>query len=144
MSLERACVNCERCWFLANLVRRETRADVYSVKLGGLDEEYTKKGQKIPNDILKIAGETTDEEHVILTIQRIYSNDQIYAARNEAMRALERVTDTTNPDMAIMYHRANEKNPSIITNEALKACRTCDYSSPRIVETIENLSQKEK
>ena len=97
MSLQRACVNCERCYNLAQ-IDAKTR--------------YT----------------------------NLYDNDLLYEARNEAMKALEHVTDT------IPFSQAKEMNPSpgVIAFKALQACSLCDYSSPKIVETVENLSNPKK
>ena len=101
MSLERACVNCERCYNLA------------SIEIKNFPENYA---------------------------LRIYQDDQTYIIRNEAMRALEKVIDNTNREMAMLYHEKNEENPAVIAQKALQACSLCDYTSPKIVETVENLS----
>ena len=81
MSLERACVNCERCF--------------------GLVSSFVVIVQE---NVVKLA----------------YSNDQIYQARNEAMKALEEF--------------AKLGDYSSLATKALEACRKCDYSSPRIAD----------
>jgi hypothetical protein len=52
----------------------------------------------------------------------LYENDQVYEARNEAMKALED---------AIIY-----SDNGSIEGKALESCRGCDYSLPKIVEIV--------
>ena len=59
MSIQRAIVNCERCYELTEIE---------------LDEEFGPKG---------------DYENIEKRRKRIIKNDQIWNARNEAMKALE-------------------------------------------------------
>ena len=96
MSIERACVNCERCYHLA---------------------------EKIMDFVP-------------------YDNDQMYAARNEAMKSLETVSVGYNE--AVSLTERKDTNDSIIAKKALQACRSCDYSAPKIVETVENLSKEKE
>ena len=96
MSLERAYVNCERCFAIAGAFL-----------------------------------EPTEEERV----KRAYRDKDVSQARNEAMRALEEekreIADSTNSNLYVE-----------IAQEALKACRGCDYSSPRICETIKGTEKE--
>ena len=71
-----------------------------------------------------------------------YANDRLYSIRNEAMRALEHVTDTISIKQAIMEHEDNSPNLGVIANKALQACLLCNYSSPKIVEKVVNIIKK--
>jgi len=81
MSLQRAVVNCHRCY---NIARDDKNKEGY---------------------------------------QRL-RDDQLYTARNEALRALERVV---------------EKGPEAqgkIAEIALTECKICDYKAPRILNAV--------
>lgn len=158
MSLERACVNCERCYELANelIAIKNTRVE------GDLNDDYIDYADKILID--KYRKDTKDwnadkwhdiKGKIKLSIMKnpafrkkqVYENDQVYAVRNEAMKALENVVDisttwaryrTVEGDI-MDYYGARTGGPT--AEEALKTCQSCDYSAPKIVQTVENLSK---
>jgi hypothetical protein len=100
MSLERAEVNCERCYELAESL----------IRINGLvGREYLKP--------------------ILLT------DNDIYAARNEDMKALEYEKKLYLDEVAAIGAGMNQIK-SDLASEALSACRNCDYSSPKIVDTI--------
>ncbi|MEK6843889.1 MAG: hypothetical protein AABX83_00525 [Nanoarchaeota archaeon] len=66
-----------------------------------------------------------------------YSDERLYSARNEAMIALEHVADK-------IPLNKDGINLNALANSALQACLSCDYSSPKIVEVVENLTNPEK
>ena len=128
MSIERACVNCERCYELADYAIRNCKATVGGMGTTGESDEQRES---------RIEAVIADPK---VRKDAVYGDDQIYAARNEAMKALERVNISYNE--AVSLTERKDTNDSIIAKKALLACRSCDYSAPKIVETVENLSQK--
>ena len=65
-----------------------------------------------------------------------YSDDQVYAARNGAMRALEAAEVDARRCQEIFGEKAGIPGLSAV-GRALVACESCDYSSPRIAEVVE-------
>ncbi len=135
MSLERACVNCERCYHLANLAIQDDRIVKFESAINVGNESTEEKIARI--NALKLDSR----------VRRVacYEDNTVYTARNEAMGALEEVigrcesiATALNPNN---FSREYASTYAPLAEKALRACRTCDYSSPKIVETVENLSQ---
>jgi len=107
MSLQRAQVNCDRCYTLAN----------------------------------SILSSTEDKKQLVH-----FRDDQIYSARNEAMRALEEETNSLlrlrafYPDDSQGF--ADNEIACVFVRECLDACVNCDYSCPKIVRLIEYKKKK--
>lgn len=137
MSLERACVNCERCYHLTTLIRRDIHDELYETRISIWDNKH--KGEKFYEISEEEKGEVGREVDRVLpgiVYMKVYENDQIYIARNEAMRALETAINTDNQK----YDSSKKVTIPLIAFKALENCRHCDYLSPKIVKTIENLS----
>ena len=165
MSLERACVNCERCFALVNKVRDDLSAQMRSKNFEKISEEVKHKKYDLTCYTEKLGREregTIEYEDLVETIDKIntecnylfksaevnpelrersvahetYHNDQVYAARNEAMKALEAVFPLKDQGYLQHSETAEDVGVNIVALHALKACRSCDYSAPKIVETI--------
>ncbi len=65
---------------------------------------------------------------------RIINDDQVYTARNEAMRALEHVLDITATEQDLSPTRSIAQE--ILANKGLEACMNCDYSQPKIADLV--------
>lgn len=114
MSLERACVNCERCFYLANSIT--------------------------------LRWDSIERKHKSEVKKELYENDQVYQARNEAMKALEDVDNKLYLEMALAGSPVSGYDPNKV-DKALKACGSCTYDEPRIVEVVKKgrtYSQTEK
>lgn len=107
MSLQRAQVNCRRCYELAKEIgRKELPAPSFA---------YSS-----------------------------IKSDQLYAARNEAMKALDAQIRDCILDTAIRNTPQNDSGVRIAL-PALDACVNCDYSAPAISLMINKmLSEKKK
>jgi len=107
MSLERARVNCERCYVIASKITR------------------TKLDKSDP-----------DEDPYV-------ASDQLYAARNEAMKALE---DSQRDCRALVSELGVklEQTESGVATAALRACGRCTYHSPKIVNVIDGTEGEER
>jgi hypothetical protein len=77
----------------------------------------------------------------------IRTDDQLYHARNEAMRALEHAMDSLNVGYATQNKAAQgalkEDFLALETtaNEALTICMKCDYSGPSIADFIDGMEE---
>ena len=132
MSLERACVNCERCYALADADINdcsEVRSESNVRSIGESEQEKESRIEAVK------ANPATRRNAV-------YGNDQVYTARNEAMKALWGIIIHQNYRGDFMQD--GDSTDVAITQKALEACRQCDYSSPKIVELVENLSKPAK
>lgn len=100
MSLERAGVNCRRCFRL---------------------------GRAYPDDV---SAEI-----------RMYYDDYLYEARNEAMKALDEIKIIgllANIATSVNYFDSQEHTKKMcIAEEALRVCEGCDYSAPKIADLVE-------
>ena len=123
MSLERACVNCERCYHLASFSISDSVNSLVDPETG----EITKQIEDSfgTSDLMEVRKNPNFRKI------NVYTNDQVYIARNEAMKALEAVFSLIAQDS---YFQLGTHEDAV---HALKACRSCDYSAPKIVETIE-------
>lgn len=59
----------------------------------------------------------------------IFKNDQVYQARNEAMKALENAGN-----VSLQISGIERSNLSHDVKESLKACMSCDYKDARIAD----------
>jgi len=106
MSLQRAQVNCRRCYALVRIIG--------------------------------------DAKEIAITPVGVYQDDQVYAARNEAMKALDEHIRDCILDTAIRNTAQNDSGVRIAL-PALDACVKCDYSAPGISLIINKmLSEEEK
>lgn len=174
MSFERACVNCERCFGLAKQRIRDSVCEVTDKLMERTREERA----TIKNTLDGIAKdcresgknplEQEDYKKALEQVSKIYSsvdklefdsgyrldvnlnNDQVYAAKNEAMRALENIIDVSTTwarfrtgagDDIMKYYGVYTGGPN--AEKALQACRNCDYSSPKIAEVVKGHEKKE-
>jgi len=104
MSLERACINCNRCYTLA--------------------KKYIHDGYDPQDNV------TTD--------------DYIMATRNEAMKALEDEQKVSLNVVSTQKGIPLDMTGWPIATKALRICLGCDYSSPKIAETIDKNTKNEK
>jgi len=117
MSIERASVNCERCQSLAyehcdNLYQVASAEEMKRLaKTHGVDERFLSISHP---SAFKEAMQVCDGiNYPELRVEDNLANDQVYTARNEAMKSLENVDDPR-------------------AKMALEACRTCTYDVPHI------------
>src|SRR3989338_2937884 len=104
MSFERAYVNCNRCYQSA------------------LDHDIL---ENIP---------TGDKNPLKASFVLSAGYDQIYSARNEAMRALEE-ENRAYSDKNVKTQEEEEEEEAVLT--ALGMCMTCHYERPRIANHID-------
>lgn len=113
MSYQRAAMNCERCYGLAKPHLSEL--------------SKTRRRPEIKNRFEEELQESDMDDFR----QKMFENGDLYAARNEAMKALEAEINSFN-----MIRRS-------AIYEILDACKNCDYSRPAIVKGVERLLSDE-
>lgn len=107
MSLERAYINCKRCYGITQIIFEDAKTS-YS------DDEIRREETK----------------KIILT------DGSLYTTRNEALRALEETCNAASVSADRLGISAEgTQMPTAI--EALKACTICDYSEPNIANIVE-------
>ena len=123
-SLPRAYVNCKRCYALAEIAH---------------DEIVARHGEDV--------SEKTERDE-------LFQNDQLYNARNESMKALEETLEKANSMVEKFEEQYTKKQieeskvlnkiyeDSIVKSvkfaHALISCAGCDYSQPKIANSMKN------
>ena len=106
MSLERAYINCQRC---------------YEIAKPHMDQLH----------------QYNDEEEVT---REMVENDQLYVARNDAMKALETIVNhIDNMPLELRnsdFNKYGIGNKRALASNSLEACKGCDYKSPAIIDFL--------